>query len=590
MAYDSVRAQLDKLLGVDRNGPLTDSANNEPPNYRDAKFCKHFLLGFCPNDLYIKQRSEPGSCRLEHSEAAKSTFEKDEAEGRVREEEKFRWMRALLNECRAIVGEEDRKIRGQARRLQESYGCGGELSGLMIRNFDTLKKLGMVSQNAKVRILSEMDDNEHMSDDDFTVAHSSRDPSADASVENHAKPEPNNTSDVSNENQASNAKGEQPKETDDSQSDAERIDEEVDEDDDDDDDDMDGFGLIKVIPAGDNQNPVMDEKDKEAGPAVSDVNVNSETSASRGDPSITEKVSIRQQNEVHRAEERGKGDSCAFDNNSDIKQLPSPREKEATLKSESGKGSEIGVKESTVEKSTTVGVDHSSAVVSEEEKRGNVELSLSKLPGGEKADGNNIMDKFYESGIGPDGLLMLDRKQSKRVLCMLRWSHHSLAQLRAKIPEMDAALAKGPRYSNETRNSRHGNYEDRDYGRSRNNDDIVIHTLVGLSIIPTGGRAVRSGIQVLVTAMTTGTVRVINMMIMTTTDLMGDMTGTTGEESDIVRHPHIAVLDVDEVITKWPVFWPLRRIAFFARKCLEVPPSLHVGASDHDGIPTVTIR
>ncbi|CAN8073414.1 unnamed protein product [Agarophyton chilense] len=499
MAYDSVRAQLDKLLGVDRNGPLTESAINEPPNYRDAKFCKHYLLGFCPNDLYIKQRSEPGSCRLEHSETAKSSFEKDEAEGRVREDEKLRWMRALLSECRTIVAEEDRKIRGQARRLQESYGCGGELSGLMIRNFDTLKKLGMVSQNAKIRVLSEIDENEPLSDDDTTMLHTSRDHSADANVDNLTKPEPTNNSDLPNEVQSNSLKGAESEEINNPGSDIKK--DAGEEDEGENDDDLDGFGLIKVIPAGDTpEDPATNENVKEKGSSRSATDTKPTVTPTLDNPIGTEKSQMA--NKSKQPEAESNAENCTLD--------------------------------CTGEKIVSLASDE-----------------------GEKKEENNLMDKFYEIGVGPDGLQMLDRKQSKRV-CACCGGYISLVDAESRLLSHFGAttdmgvMAIGSMVAFETtRIGVRAEIIAVEIEGAGMMIGTVIPTRVSHSTIHKEGKVVARGIQMLVMPMTTGTVRDTEMMIMTMIGLPDDMTGTMVGESVIDLHHHIVGLDVGEGTTKW---------------------------------------
>eukprot|EP00178_Gracilaria_changii_P021516 TRINITY_DN638_c0_g1_i2.p1 TRINITY_DN638_c0_g1~~TRINITY_DN638_c0_g1_i2.p1 ORF type:complete len:496 (-),score=69.62 TRINITY_DN638_c0_g1_i2:1518-3005(-) len=398
-------------------------------------------------------------------------------------------MRVLLSECRTIVAEEDRKIRNQARRLQESYGCGGELTGLMIRNFDTLKKLGMVSQNAKVRVLSEMEDDEPASDDDDTLAHISRDPSADAIAESLAKPEAKKPSNQSGEIKAAATKEERPTATNESDTDTDSQ-KETREEDEDDDDDLDGFGLIKVIPAGNNSvNQALNGEKQEHKIDQNGATGDFDASLLRDDPNKTENNVTSREHELSQAEDRGKGDMHAFDGSSDKIHLPTPRDKDVHMTSGSDKGNKRSVEKSTAEHSTKAyaGPSLQSNSVQKEETQG--VLTATKLKSEEKDEENNVMDKFYEAGVGPDGLLMLDRKQSKRVCACCGGyislvdaesrllshyggkSHHSLALLRAKIPELEATLAKGPRDPHEANSSRYGRYADREYSRSGNHDD-----------------------------------------------------------------------------------------------------------------------
>lgn len=458
MAYDSVRAQLDKLLGPDRNGPLNPSTVKKTPHYTDDSVCKHYLLGFCPNDLHIKHRSEPGSCRLDHSDAAKAAFEKDEAAGKLRRE-RVRWTRDLLRECRSILYEEDRKIRGHARRLQETYNATGDLAGLMIRDFDTLKKLGMVSKQAKILVLSEMD-----GFDEFDDSQSNHD-------EQKSSEEPQKKTDQKPSNT---------KQTSDNSPD----------------DDLDGFGIVKVIPAT-NDTGSADKESKN--PRRS-----SETKSESDKDDVDEFGRIRlkaadksdkpkdEDKKVSGISANGDGDGDGVDDDDDgfglIKVIPAEARKDDDSEKDSNDNSKSekkilkkGEEDSYVKKDEDKPKTHSSKSsgtedaeesgkndknrVSQKQDSGEAETLVDESKEGDSEQSltpEQLMDKFYEAGVGPDGLLMLDKKKSLRVCACCGGyislvdaesrllshyggkSHHSLAQLRAKVPELDEFLANAP--------------------------------------------------------------------------------------------------------------------------------------------------
>ena len=56
---DAFRAQLDELMGADRN--LADSAKSKKKShFSDSKFCKNFLCGLCPNLLFTNLKCDLG--------------------------------------------------------------------------------------------------------------------------------------------------------------------------------------------------------------------------------------------------------------------------------------------------------------------------------------------------------------------------------------------------------------------------------------------------------------------------------------------------------------------------------------------------
>lgn len=442
MSYESVRAQLDKLLGPDRNGPLNTKRTREHLDYRHPSICKHYILGFCPNDLYIKHRSEPGSCRQEHSDTAKAAFEKDQAAGRVRDE-RVRWMRALLNECRAVVADEDRKIRGHARRLQETYSAAGDLSGLMIRSFDTLKKLGMVSKNAKIKILSELDD------EDFGIQVTEEGEETEGGNEEEKK---QNASKRSADEQKSSDMHEG------SSNDEENTHQRgntADEDDSYDDDD-DGFGLIKVISGAANTEGAkkgVDSANSLEGQATGLGNVLPDVHHEPSSMSDATKPATGENESKINSKLCGKvpGGSDTEKVTGTVRTTPERSLHNGSAAIENSKEGVLSQETAEVKPQNTAR-----------------ELDTDKEKGGEaQGDGGttavelpeNVMEKFYEEGIGPDGLLMLDRKQSLRVCACCGGyislvdaesrllshyggkSHHSLAQLREKVVELDGALA-----------------------------------------------------------------------------------------------------------------------------------------------------
>lgn len=456
MAYDSVRAQLDKLLGPDRNGPLSDAATQTAPHYTHDTICKSYLLGFCPNDLHIKHRSEPGSCRLIHSDAAKAQFQEDVQAGKATRD-KLRWTRALLKDCRLIVSEEDRKIRGHAKRLQVSYNVPGNLSGLMIRDFNTLKKLGMVSKDAQIKV--QMDDED---DDDFTdVDHVSKSNEHDTSpthatntpASNRPEAQSPSTKDTKSNGSANG----------DDNANAGSTNGALNNDDSDDDDD--GFDIVPSdckdkdaqsketgsIKASDSQSPEennnAEEDDDDSDfeicsphsdtPTVREPDSMFEKDSSLQAPSASTKASDDKSSVADKySSEKHSDDSRSVNKGADLDESPLPPKASTDDAFESRPGKDSGTP-----KSTDKGSDL------------NANTKESELTA------EQIMNQFYETGKGPDGLMMLDRKQSLRVCACCGGfislvdaesrllshyggkSHHSLAVLREKVIELEKTVS-----------------------------------------------------------------------------------------------------------------------------------------------------
>ena len=117
MAYDSVRAQLDALMGADRDGLPT---TQEPQDFRDPQVCKDYLVGLCPAYL------STGVCSSFHSEQLKADYKNSRDFGHLGYE------RNLYNHLRRLVSDADRRIARNVRRLQGQYGVqkGLEISGV----------------------------------------------------------------------------------------------------------------------------------------------------------------------------------------------------------------------------------------------------------------------------------------------------------------------------------------------------------------------------------------------------------------------------------------------------------------------------
>lgn len=469
MAYDSVRAQLDKLLGHDRNGPLP-ATSAVATDYHHPDICKYFLLGFCPADLHIKHRSEPGSCKYRHSDSAKAAFERDLTSQRAFRE-KARWTAKLLSECQTIIADEDRRVRCHARRLKETYNVQGDLNGLIIQSFDTLKELGMVRKNARIRVLSEAGGEELNTDlvsedpvdeerkqvlerDDVPVQPNNLHP---RKYEAQAIPSGREVNDPGTKREGSDSCP--PRDT----GGGSLV---VDEGDDDGD-----FGLIKVIPA-------LNETQRDSiGPkTVVPITPSSQSSHLKHchpEDSRTNHrdLSTRDESEQTREMKLVAHEKHRLENHSSAVDEKAP-DAESTREGSPAKSRVDG--SAVMKKSDNPGheivADAKPKSSSDDETPSLRDTPRMPLDDQEKQEGeldrmatSNKMDHFYKRGVGPDGLLMLDKKQSLRVCACCGGyislvdaesrllshyggkSHHSMSLLRQKVQQLEAQVSAEPR-------------------------------------------------------------------------------------------------------------------------------------------------
>jgi hypothetical protein len=110
MALQSNAALLDELMGKYRN--VAPGANVSQVHFEDEDVCKHFLVSFCPHELFVNTRADLGPCLKSHDEALKLKYQKSSRYGRLGYEEDFeRFLRNMLSDV-------DRKIRRGQERLK----------------------------------------------------------------------------------------------------------------------------------------------------------------------------------------------------------------------------------------------------------------------------------------------------------------------------------------------------------------------------------------------------------------------------------------------------------------------------------------
>jgi len=74
---DAIKAQLDELMGIERNVPLKERKKTKE-NYEDPDVCKYALVSVCPHDLFPNTKNDLGKCPKRHEEFYKRLFLQDE--------------------------------------------------------------------------------------------------------------------------------------------------------------------------------------------------------------------------------------------------------------------------------------------------------------------------------------------------------------------------------------------------------------------------------------------------------------------------------------------------------------------------------
>uniref|UniRef100_UPI00358F36C4 luc7-like protein 3 isoform X2 n=1 Tax=Myxine glutinosa TaxID=7769 RepID=UPI00358F36C4 len=99
---------LDELMGRDRN--LSPSEKRPDVQWDDEEVCKHFLVEFCPAELFVNTRADLGPCTKVHDEKLKKQYDRSSRRMRMGYEKDF------LRYLQSIMSDVERKIRrGQSR-------------------------------------------------------------------------------------------------------------------------------------------------------------------------------------------------------------------------------------------------------------------------------------------------------------------------------------------------------------------------------------------------------------------------------------------------------------------------------------------
>ncbi|KAK9735825.1 hypothetical protein RND81_04G230900 [Saponaria officinalis] len=106
---DSLRKQLDVLMGANRNGDVRE-VNRK---YFDRDVCRLFLSGLCPHELFQLTKMDMGPCPKVHSLQLRKEYEEAKAKG------VYNYDRDLEDVIDRLIVECDRKITRALKRLAD---------------------------------------------------------------------------------------------------------------------------------------------------------------------------------------------------------------------------------------------------------------------------------------------------------------------------------------------------------------------------------------------------------------------------------------------------------------------------------------
>lgn len=104
---DDIRAQLDALMGQDRDVPLSDrDKRRSERRFNDENICKYYICGFCPHEEFRRTKNDCGDCPYIHDENCKRQWEQLDDRSKERwgyEAELLKWFDKLLIDLRKRI-------------------------------------------------------------------------------------------------------------------------------------------------------------------------------------------------------------------------------------------------------------------------------------------------------------------------------------------------------------------------------------------------------------------------------------------------------------------------------------------------------
>uniref|UniRef100_A0A8W8JF15 Luc7-like protein 3 n=1 Tax=Magallana gigas TaxID=29159 RepID=A0A8W8JF15_MAGGI len=133
MASHALAQMLDELMGKDRN--LAPTEKRDQVHWSDPDVCKHFLVNFCPHELFTNTRADLGPCTKLHDEALRKEYTKSSKSGKMGYEDDF------LRFLQGLISDVEKRIRRGHQRLALNNSQGSLSSNLNSLKDDKIKML-----------------------------------------------------------------------------------------------------------------------------------------------------------------------------------------------------------------------------------------------------------------------------------------------------------------------------------------------------------------------------------------------------------------------------------------------------------------
>ncbi|CAG9831716.1 unnamed protein product [Diabrotica balteata] len=111
MAVTAAAQLLDELMGKNRN--VAPDEKVKPTDWRDAIYCKYYLVKLCPHDLFVNTKNDLGTCPKIHDEDARQLFQ----EVKNTDQKKLQYHVEFLRFCASIMNDLERRIDKGKQRL-----------------------------------------------------------------------------------------------------------------------------------------------------------------------------------------------------------------------------------------------------------------------------------------------------------------------------------------------------------------------------------------------------------------------------------------------------------------------------------------
>jgi len=111
---DSLKAELDELMGRERNIPLQERRKYRE-HYNEDTVCKYALVTVCPHDLFPNTKCDLGKCNKRHEDYFRFDFERDP--NRHQYEKKY--IQDAINLFDSLVSQVDAKVKKTITKQDE---------------------------------------------------------------------------------------------------------------------------------------------------------------------------------------------------------------------------------------------------------------------------------------------------------------------------------------------------------------------------------------------------------------------------------------------------------------------------------------